>query len=488
MLRRNPIWFLLALFLLISLACSSATPTPKAPATKSNQGASVTEAQPANEATAAPKVSEAPPTATSTPKPTIGKVGEQVESAGIALTVLNVQKMKSAGLITAKEGNVLVDIEVVLENIDRDDKAPYNPFYFKVKDADGYEYNVSLGSLDPSLQSGDLSKGERVRGHVAFEVPESATGLVVSYEPMVLFGGYEPLKVNLEEMSENPVDIGEAQATAPAGKVGERVESAGIAFIVLNVQKVRSAGFVSAEAGNILVDIEVVIQNASRDETTPYNPFYFKLKDSQSFEYNPTMSAIEPSLMSGELEKGDVVRGHVTFEAPEKATGLIVTYEPEVLFGGYQPIRVNLDEKADKAADIPAPLSFPENKIGAPAESAGVTLTVLSAKKVKSVSGMPAKSGYTYMDIEVEIANTGRSDPSPYNPLYFKVRDSKGYEYGTSFASVDPSLTSGELAQGEKVRGHVTFEIPSQATGLLVMYEPEVLFGGYRIIRIDLGQ
>ncbi len=104
------------------------------------------------------------------------------------------------------------------------------------------------------------------------------------------------------------------------------------------------------------------------------------------------------------------------------------------------------------------------------------------------MGGMSTKSGYTYLDIEVEIANTGRSDPSPYNPLYFKVRDSQGYEYGASFASVDPSLTSGELAQGEKVRGHVTFEIPKEAMGLLVMYEPQVLFGGYRIIRIDLGQ
>ncbi len=359
MLRRNPIWFLLAIFLVISLACSSTTPTPEAPANESSQGEQAkTETQPTNNPTSVPKETEVPPTATSTPKPTISKVGERVESAGIALTVLNVQKMKSAGFITAEEGNELVDIEVVLENMDRDDKAPYNPFYFKVKDADGYEYDTSFGSLDPSLQSGDLSKGERARGHVAFEVPEHAIGLVVSYEPIVLFGGYNPLKVNLEEMSENPVDIGEAQATAPAGKVGERVESAGIAFIILNVQKVKSAGFVNAEAGNILVDIEVVIQNASRDETTPYNPYYFKLKDSQSFEYNSTMSAVKPSLMSGELEKGDVVRGHVTFEAPEKATGLIVTYEPEVLFGGYQPVRVKSGRECGKSSRYPSTLDI----------------------------------------------------------------------------------------------------------------------------------
>jgi hypothetical protein len=359
--------------------------------------------------------------------------------------------------------------------------------YFKVKDSESYEYNMTFGSLDPGLQSGDLNKGERARGHVAFEVPEGATGLVVSYEPIVLFGGYEPMKVNLDEVSETPVELGEAKVTTPAGKLGEKVESAGIAFIVLNVQQTQSAGFVSASDGNTLYDIEVVIQNVNRDETTPYNPFYFKIKDKDGYEYNSTMSAFEPALQSGELEKGDVVRGHVTFDVKKDASDLIVTYEPMVLFGGYQPIRISLTEKADQSAEIPAPLAFPQNKVGTPAESAGVTLTVLSVQKVKSAGGLSAKDGYTYVDLEVEIANTGRDDPSPYNPLYFKIRDNQGYEYSAGFVSVEPALTSGELAKGEKVKGHVAFEVPETATGLLALYEPEVLFGGYRIIRIDLA-
>jgi hypothetical protein len=76
---------------------------------------------------------------------------------------------------------------------------PYNPLYFVVKDANGYEYSESMSSLDPSLKSGDLNKGDQARGHLAFEVPENATNLVLSYEPMVLFGNYQPIHITLAQ-------------------------------------------------------------------------------------------------------------------------------------------------------------------------------------------------------------------------------------------------------------------------------------------------
>jgi len=485
-LRFSSSWVLLVVMLLVSLACSSTTPTPKAPEGDQQPQATAVQTEQKEVQPDQPTPTTVP-TATELPKNLIVKVGERAQSSGIGLVVVKVEKLKEVGFVTAEEGKVILDIEVVIENLNRDEKMPYNPMYFKVKDSESYEYDISFGSLDPSLQSGELTKGERVRGHVAFEVPEKATGLVVSYEPIVLFGGYEPVKVNLDEISDTPVELGDAKAVAPAGKVGDKVESAGIGFIVLSVKQTDAAGFATAKAGNTLFDIEVIIQNVSREETTPYNPFYFKIKDKDGFEYNTTINAFSPALQSGELEKGDVVRGHVTFEVKKEAVDLIVTYEPMVLFGDYKPIRISLAEKAEKPAEIPSPLPFPKNKVGTPVESAGVTLTVLSVQKVKTAGGLNAKVGYTYVDLEVEISNTGRDDPSPYNPLYFKVRDNQGYEYSTDFVSVEPALKSGKLAKGEKVKGHVAFEVPETAAGLLVLYEPGVLFGGYRIIRIDLG-
>ena len=127
----------------------------------------------------------------------IGKSGERVEAGGIALTVVGVERLPSLNeFMKAGTGKTYLVVDVVIEATTRD-KAPYNPFYFKVKDSEGFEATAGLGGND-SLKSGELAKGEKVRGKVTFEIAEGARGLVLSYQPLVLLGGYEPIRVALE--------------------------------------------------------------------------------------------------------------------------------------------------------------------------------------------------------------------------------------------------------------------------------------------------
>jgi hypothetical protein len=124
-------------------------------------------------------------------------VGERVESAGIAVTVQAVSRTPSLGtLFKAKSGNTYVVLDTTIENTGRD-VAPYNPLYFKLKDGAGFEYNSALGG-EQSLKSGELKQGELARGQVAFEVPAGASGLSVSYQPVVIFGGYQVIRIGLD--------------------------------------------------------------------------------------------------------------------------------------------------------------------------------------------------------------------------------------------------------------------------------------------------
>lgn len=123
-------------------------------------------------------------------------VGQRVETGGIALTVLNAFKANRIGYQDPDAGNVFLVIEVVIENVDRDE-APYNPLYFSVKDSDGFEYNTTITAPDPDLKSGTLTRGGRVRGFIAFEVRDIAKGFVMTYEPLVLLGGYKPIRIDL---------------------------------------------------------------------------------------------------------------------------------------------------------------------------------------------------------------------------------------------------------------------------------------------------
>jgi len=47
------------------------------------------------------------------------------------------------------------------------------------------------------LKAGTLRKGDKARGNVAFEVGTNAKGFTVRYEPLVLFGGYQPIRIGL---------------------------------------------------------------------------------------------------------------------------------------------------------------------------------------------------------------------------------------------------------------------------------------------------
>lgn len=206
----------IVLGVLIIACCAIGVLVPRTP--RGQQGAAPTGVPAAAEATIVPLPTEAPaataaPVPTATPEPTAppqptdtpeptaapssGKVGDRLEANGIALTAIKVDRADAlSSFQEAKAGNTFVVVEVLIENVSAE-KAPYNPFYFKVKDADGFEYNISINTGEQALKSGELTKGDKARGTVAFEVKKDAKGLVLEYKPIV-FGNVDSIKVALD--------------------------------------------------------------------------------------------------------------------------------------------------------------------------------------------------------------------------------------------------------------------------------------------------
>lgn len=274
----------------------------------------------------------------------VAKVGERIKANGVFMTVLNVQVVKQLGeMMAADAGKVFLDVEVYFENESEDKFASCNPFYFKVKDGEGQEYDAYLISLNPALKSGELAKGEFSRGHVAFEVMEKSTGFVLNYEPLSLFGGYKEIKVDLSQTAQNPITEPEPKAIPAKFKIGEKVELDGVAVTFLGMsQQAKLADFLTPAQGYTFIDLEVLIENVNQDDEIPYNPLYFEIKDSKGYEYTSTMMAVDPSLTSGDLSKGEKVKGHVAFEVKADATGVVAIYQPQVIIGGYEKIVVSL--------------------------------------------------------------------------------------------------------------------------------------------------
>ena len=108
----------------------------------------------------------------------------------MALTVVAVSRQ---GDISSTH---LLVVDVVLENVSLEE-ATYDYFYFSILDPIGVDYAVTIEAPEPGLQWGDLVPGSEVRGNIAFEVEPDTHGLTLVYDPGILSGAQEPLRVNL---------------------------------------------------------------------------------------------------------------------------------------------------------------------------------------------------------------------------------------------------------------------------------------------------
>lgn len=80
-----------------------------------------------------------------------------------------------------------------------------------------------------------------------------------------------------------------------------------------------------------------------------------------------------------------------------------------------------------------------------------------------------AEKGKKYMSVDVLYENTGKESGS-YDPSNFELQDSESHRYKREYTGKEPMLESGNLLGGEKVRGHLTYEVPEDVSNISVRY------------------
>lgn len=100
------------------------------------------------------------------------KIGELIEINGLEFKVHQ-----------AERNHKYVFAEVEVGNATRSTDVDCNPFYFTVRDSDGYKHNMVFTTSSPGngLDAMKLEAGTRTRGWVAFDVNGDEKGLVLSF-------------------------------------------------------------------------------------------------------------------------------------------------------------------------------------------------------------------------------------------------------------------------------------------------------------------
>lgn len=123
-------------------------------------------------------------TLTNTSQRRLSKVGEVVEQGSYALVVNEVEMGQSYNsYIQPKPGNQFIAIDLTIIS-KADQGVSANGLFAVLKDSEGFQYRPRFSGKDPQLGSeNDIPNGDKVRGWLTFEVPETAEGLVFEYRP-----------------------------------------------------------------------------------------------------------------------------------------------------------------------------------------------------------------------------------------------------------------------------------------------------------------
>lgn len=117
----------------------------------------------------------------------------------VHLAVWNVEIHDRLDFLRSSSNTSLWLIGVRIDNIAKSKSIPYNPLYFTLKDASGFEYDTTIYPGTRGLGSGELQTDESVSGYIVFEVPDDAKDLVLTYKPLVIGGDYKQLRIPISD-------------------------------------------------------------------------------------------------------------------------------------------------------------------------------------------------------------------------------------------------------------------------------------------------
>ncbi|UPW00179.1 DUF4352 domain-containing protein [Halorussus gelatinilyticus] len=267
--------------------------------------------------------------------------------------------------------------------------------------------------------------------------------------------------------------------SAKSIQVGDRVDDDRMSMVVRGVEKTEKLGeFSKAASGNTFVVVRLAVKNTTKDTYLNFSGFLQTLlKDGSGYTYEQTITASGQTFTGGQLVPGEVARGDLVYEVPKDASDLTLQFDfGTVSFLTVDRVTVDLESKANSAADLEQSLRVDVRDTGESVENGGVTVAVNGVKFAKKLGEFTAAGdGKEYAIVDITTTNETGSSQSISTALQMLAKDGRGRTYPMSIsaaASLDRSYDEASpLADGEKRRGKVAYEVPKGVSPLYWAFE-----------------
>jgi len=149
------------------------------------------------------------------------------------------------------------------------------------------------------------------------------------------------------------------------------------------------------------------------------------------------------------------------------------------------PPKLELNPPAPEPQTLAPPVAA--HGVGERAESRDYFMTLVAVTTCDVEPHFRPAPGRIKLGLEVLLEARGPREV-PTNPFLATLRDSQARDYQADIAGCTPTLRADRLADSDQARGFITFEIPSDATGLVMTYAPFVVGVGPEALTFALGR
>lgn len=313
----------------------------------------------------------------------------------------------------------------------------------------------------------------------------------------VLFSGCQmektPTKVG-EVASESGQTAAESQDAGGQSlyEVGDLISIQDTLLIILGWDQPEGGDFNPPAEGKKYVAVDLLLANQGENSFSISPVFQMTLKDSSGQKYNlnaKANAATESNPPNGELNPGEVIRGTVGFQVPENVGDFVFVYEANLL--GLGEVSVDLGPtpvSMEPPQDLGLEQAQEEFQIGDVVKISDLLIQVVDAAYPSGTDWVRPKEGWKFVIVDVWVENQGQNTREISSALQMYLKDASGRKYTLHLGAqslADAGLPDDELQPGEKVRGQIGFHVPKTASGLIFVFDAEVIGFGKAFIALQ---
>ena len=288
--------------------------------------------------------------------------------------------------------------------------------------------------------------------------------------------GGGPAETTTDSSDEDTETAEETGPETAQAAVGDVVEGDRLALVVYDIERTTEIGeFVTADAGNEFIVVDLAAKNKSENEYISFSSFLqTSLRDSESYEYDQTITGSDNALSSGELVPGEVTRGVIVFEVPEGSSGLTLRVDFDESIFDYDGAEIDL-ESEESGRTLTQELHVDVYQIGDTLEHQDMRFTPNEVRTSMGDDYTSPDSGNEFVVVDITVENTSNEELSVSTLLQMALKDNQGRTYGTSIAALatlDRGFSQGQpIAPNSERRGEIAFEVEQGLSPLYLMMD-----------------